>query len=797
MIRIAWSLTAFLLIACAPTPDKTFSEAQTFWNGTDFSAKGISVSPQTAEERFADYIRLLNDELPADQAGPLLQDLLAHAGASDAAFRLFAELCEKYLYAPQSPTRNDELYLFALERIIESPYLNDYEKLRPRCQREMALRNRTGEPATDFIYTLPDGSRSALYGIEADYTVLFFSDPDCDACSQTVQALQHDPTIAALEQAGRLRTLALYSNPEERIDQWRAHLGQYPPHWIAAYDDGARIHYEGRYDLRSTPCIYLLDANKRVLAKGAVTIEPIAQTLRRQEARAEEEKWWAAIVSQGQLMPVEGSFRSNLIGDTYGNQVQPLLLSDRGNVIWSEEPFEFAIENGAVEIRQTLGKVERVNGGKTLRDAYAYASKHFFKPQGKLPAELFFSAPQYNTWIELMYDQNQQDILRFAEQIVAHGFPPGVLMIDDTWQEDYGKWDFHPGRFSDPKEMIRQLHALGFKVMLWVCPFVSPDSDVYRELAEKGAFLTDNSGGTVAAELPTTLRGDRKPLIVSWWNGCSAVLDLSNPVAREWFTGRLDRLQREFGVDGFKFDAGDAEYYTAGSSYGGVTANTQTELFGEIGLKYPFNEYRAMWKMGGQPLVERLRDKGHNWNDLRKLVPSMNLAGLAGYTFCCPDMVGGGEFTSFLEGAPLDQELFVRSAQCHALMPMMQFSAAPWRILDAAHYAAVEKCVALRQRFAGYILDQARESALTGEPIMRNMEYAFPGMGFSRWNHQFLLGNRLLVAPVVAKGVTQQRIQLPPGRWAGFDGRKYTGPAVITVPVGLDTLPYFERIDNE
>ena len=51
----------------------------------------------------------------------------------------------------------------------------------------------------------------------------------------------------------------------------------------------------------------------------------------------------------------------------------------------------------------------------------------------------------------------------------------------------------------------------------------------------------------------------------------------------------------------------------------------------------------------------------------------MLVAGLLGYPFSCPDMVGGGEFSSFLDGAQMDQNLIVRSAQCHALMPMMQF----------------------------------------------------------------------------------------------------------------------------
>ena len=60
-------------------------------------------------------------------------------------------------------------------------------------------------------------------------------------------------------------------------------------------------------------------------------------------------------------------------------------------------------------------------------------------------------------------------------------------------------------------------------------------------------------------------------------------------------------------------------------------------------LDYPLNEYRAMWQRGNEPLVERLRDKSHTWSDLKKLIPHITVASLLGYTFTCPDMIGGGE----------------------------------------------------------------------------------------------------------------------------------------------------------
>ncbi len=316
-----------------------------------------------------------------------------------------------------------------------------------------------------------------------------------------------------------------------------------------------------------------------------------------------------------------------------------------------------------------------------------------------------------------MYDQNQNGILQYAAGIRSNGFPAGVIMIDDNWQEDYGKWDFNPGKFSDPKAMVASLHADGFKVMLWVCPFISPDCDVYRDLEKKELLVKDDSG---------------EPAIVRWWNGASALLDFTNPKAVEWFRSRLDYLQSKYQVDGFKFDGGDSSFYRGVKTSRAATPNLQTALYGEIGLNYQLNEYRAMWKMGGQPLGERLSDKAHSWVDLEKLIPDMILEGLMGYPFSCPDMIGGGEFTSFFPGMPIDQELIVRSAQCQALMPMMQFSVAPWRILDKPHLDAVIKAIRIRDRHKDYIINLARQSAATGEPIVRSMEYVFPHQGYAQ-----------------------------------------------------------------
>ena len=486
--------------------------------------------------------------------------------------------------------------------------------------------------------------------------------------------------------------------------------------------------------------------------------------------------WYAGVLIEGHKMPLKNGYEAQLYGTSYYNQLQPLLLSTSGELVWCEEPFRFRVNKEKIVFDRAYAPLVYKKAGKSLRDAFLYASKNYFPPSGKMPPELFFSVPQYNTWIELTYNQNQKDILKYARSIIEKGMPPGIIMIDDNWQEDYGRWNFHPGRFPNPKAMIKELKELGFKVMLWVCPFVSADSDVYRELEKKRVFMLDETD---------------KPAMVRWWNGVSAVLDLTNPESEKWFKEVLNNLITEFGIDGFKLDAGDGRFYKGIKSLKEVNPNTHTELFAKIGLSYPYNEYRATWKMGGQPLVQRLHDKSHDWKDLKKLIPHMLLEGIMGYPFSCPDMIGGGQFTSFLDDAPIDQELVVRSTQVHALMPMMQFSVAPWRILDKKHFNAVLDAVNLRNKFKETILTLAKKASSNGEPVVRSMEYVYPHKGYVNINDQFMLGNKILVAPYLSKGEGSREVILPEGKWESDTGEIYKGGTSINVEVPLTRLPYF------
>ncbi|MEJ5946709.1 glycoside hydrolase family 31 protein [Pseudokineococcus basanitobsidens] len=501
------------------------------------------------------------------------------------------------------------------------------------------------------------------------------------------------------------------------------------------------------------------------------------------------ERWWGGAVADGRLMPFGGETHSRDLGASAGtgpqgragaNQCAPLLLSTSGRVVWSERPFAFTVDEGRLTLRGS--EIVLGRSGGTLREAFLAASSRFFPPSGRSPAPELFTGPQYNSWIQMPWAPTQEGVLAYVRELLDDGMPPGVVMVDDCWSPGYGTWVFDQGRFPDPAAMVAQLHAWGCSLMLWVVPFVSPDSAVFRDLDARGLLLRDRHGRTA---------------LRSWWNGWSATLDVSDPDAVGWLCEQLDALVEQTGVDGFKLDAGDVVDYRADDlTAGRAEPVDMCEAWARIGLRYPFNEYRACWRMGGQPLAQRLHDKPPSWgaDGIGSLVPELVAQGLLGHAFTCPDMVGGGEIGAVEDAGAVDQEFFVRSAQVAALAPMMQFSLSPSRVLDEQHRAAVADAVRVRQEHVPLLEDLVAHAARTGEPVVRAMAYHHPGL--EDVVDQFMLGRSLVVAPVVEAGSRHRRVHLPPGGWQGDDGTRYQGPDVVTVAAPLDRLPRFRLLEE-
>lgn len=510
----------------------------------------------------------------------------------------------------------------------------------------------------------------------------------------------------------------------------------------------------------------------------------------------ENEYWWGSSVAHSHLDPftAESEYKFNMIAGT--NQTMPLFISNLGRYVWCEKPMQVHIVNGEINLLAE-SEILLCEAGETLRDAYLAASRAHFPFSGKMPPKKFFTTAQYNTWMELDYNQSQEGVLKYARGLIEHGYEPGVLMIDEGWHTRYGLWEFDRVKFPDPKAMVDELHAMGFTVMLWVVPLVTADGKDFIIATEPGRKFLSGGGGDKDYFLRTD---DGKVAIVKWWNGYSAILNMCNPDDREFLDSKLKKLMEDYGVDGFKFDGGNISMYRPQNVINGAqTKYSADELniaWNEFGARYEYHEYKDTFKGGGKPVVQRLQDRNHTWNDhgLTSILPAALLQGLIGHPFICPDMVGGGEWSfNYKPGFECDMELFVRMAQCSALFPMIQYSWAPWRMLDEKHSSLCLEAAKLHKKYADYIMTLVEQSAVSGEPILRHMEYEYPHSGYATVCDQFLLGSDILVAPVVEKGQTVRPVILPEGKWIYCDGNEYEGGQTVSVAAPIDVLPYFTK----
>ncbi|MDQ1296587.1 MAG: hypothetical protein QG611_565, partial [Bacteroidota bacterium] len=487
---------------------------------------------------------------------------------------------------------------------------------------------------------------------------------------------------------------------------------------------------------------------------------------------------------------------SNLSVDPFygsGNQASPIWYTSGGAGIFSETYSTMGYsfnnpENGVFELYSKSADEFQLDiaVGKNIRDAYFKLSEIIGKPSVTPPYD-YFAYPQFNTWIEFLTKVNQEGIQKYVQEIRKNNFPSRLFIIDDKWTVTYGDPEFDRKKFPEPEKMISFLHENNFKVVLWMTPFIEKAAKNYQFAVDHNYLIMDSL--------------NKSPHFTKWWNGTAALVDLSNPDAFAWFLGLLTGLKDKYGVDGFKLDAGDAQYLDKPfKSFGSITPSFYTDLFAGLGKHFEANELRVSWLAQRMGLIERLRDKSPTWSTvygLNSLIPHAMTVSLLGYSYICPDMIGGGLDSGFgSKDYKFDEELFVRWTQASALMPMMQYSLAPWK-LKPENISICRKYSDLHVSLGNYIYKLAKQSQFDGSPIVRPLFFEFPYDEKSFLiNDQFMLGERFLVAPVLEKGATSRNIYLPESTWIDFwTGSVYEGGQTIDYPAPLDVLPVFIKAE--
>jgi alpha-glucosidase len=419
-----------------------------------------------------------------------------------------------------------------------------------------------------------------------------------------------------------------------------------------------------------------------------------------------------------------------------------------------------------------------------------WITENDIKPQG-VPDQRMIVYPDWSTWAPFKSDINTSAVLQFANDILGNGFPISQLEIDDRWQTCYGEQVVDTTRFSNMSGLISTLHDLGMRVTAWVHPFINNDCPSYQTVADQ-SYLVLNSSGQVGP--------------VTWWDSStdqSALFDFTNDEASEWWYNRLSTLQTTYGFDSFKFDAG--ETYWLPTNYV-LNSNINTTLW-PIAFTQSYVETLSRFgdmvecRSGSQTykynIFVRFLDKDSLWtydNGLLTMIPSALFFGIVGYVHVLPDMVGGNAYS----GEYPDSELFIRWVQSNVFFPSIQFSLPPWSY-DNTTTTIVRDMLNIRTSYGDYIISLFEEANMTGYPIVRPLWWIAPeDSNTFAVDSEYVLGNDLLVAPVLVEGATSRDIYFPEGTWYDVNnGVNITGPTNVTgYSADIDVLPYFIRANN-
>jgi len=250
-----------------------------YWDRFNFSDTTGAWRTRETEEVFAAYLHVLRNS-PGAEAGQGIRSMLQRSLDADTAkFNWFTKRYDQCLNDPNSPFRNEELYIHVLEFITTSGKIDPIQKVRPAYQLRMALKNRVGTVAADFSFTDRSGLKRHLSGFHSKYTLLCFYNPGCHACGELKKQMASSPVLnSLLKVPGSLTILLIF--PEPDAEAWNKEVSNQDlsSGFITGYDHDNSIMSKELYDVRAIPTLYLLGRDKTVILKDA-SLEQIGFSL--------------------------------------------------------------------------------------------------------------------------------------------------------------------------------------------------------------------------------------------------------------------------------------------------------------------------------------------------------------------------------------------------------------------------------------------------------------------------------------------------------------------------------------
>ena len=252
-----------------------------YWDAFDFADTTLVHLPDVTEQGFVNFLDLL-PQVDTAYAMNGLQNLCSHIfpipdtrpqACAKVMQDYFLQKMEQYLHDPNSPMRDDALYVRFLSVLTNVLPESDIRKETFTYQLKYLQKNLPGAAAEDFTYIDRKGVRRTLYGTRADFTLLFFYDPDCDNCHAILEGLKQESLLLD----SRVKVLTVYADVE--TDKWKSANPHIPSQWTDGYSPEGEIVVKQIYALPAMPTLYLLDKRKHVLLRDP-SPEKMLSTLR-------------------------------------------------------------------------------------------------------------------------------------------------------------------------------------------------------------------------------------------------------------------------------------------------------------------------------------------------------------------------------------------------------------------------------------------------------------------------------------------------------------------------------------
>ncbi|WP_328791331.1 MULTISPECIES: glycoside hydrolase family 31 protein [unclassified Streptomyces] len=398
-----------------------------------------------------------------------------------------------------------------------------------------------------------------------------------------------------------------------------------------------------------------------------------------------------------------------------------------------------------------------------------------------------------------------EEVRRVVAGYASRGLALSAVHLDIDHYDGHRVFTVDEGRFPDLPGLARELGELGVRLVSIVDPAVKAGDGVHASgltVGSGGAFVRDARGGEVRGEV---------------WPGECAYPDFTDPAVREWWGGLYEERLAQ-GFAGFWHDMNEPVSF---APFGDTTLprSARHALDGAGGdHREGHNVYAlGMARAGWEGLV-RLRpaerpflfsrsgwagmqryggtwsgDVESSWEGLRASLALVLGLGLCGVPYSGPDVGGFG-------GSP-SPELYVRWLQLGAYLPLFRTHSAiwagrrePWEFgPEVAEQAGA--VMAERERLRPYFVTLAHLARRTGAPYVRPLWWGAPEERRLRdCEDAFLLGDALLVAPVLECGADRRAVRLPRGRW--YDtatGAAYEGPGQILLDAPQGRIPVLAR----